>query len=294
MSGPEMRNAPPTSSEMRMSELVDDAPAAGLEPLPDAASSGQSAAESSSGVLCARCQVPLYQLEGVVCRYGERTVLDVPRLDIAAGGITGVVGPNGGGKSTLLRLLALLDAPCQGELHFAGEAVGPLSSARTADLRRSVTLLLQEPYLLRRSVYDNVAFGLTVRSGRSGRSMQSGRPGLSLRSGRGVHETADAVRAALELVALDPDVFLRRRWFELSGGEAQRVALAARLAFSPRVLLMDEPTASLDEESAARIADAARAVAQRGTTVIVVSHDRDWLEPLAGRILKVRRGLVEG
>ncbi|BFR49376.1 ATP-binding cassette domain-containing protein [Nitratidesulfovibrio sp. HK-II] len=233
-------------------------------------------AEASSGVLCARCHVPLYQLEGVVRRHGERTVLDVPRLDIAAGGITGVVGPNGGGKSTLLRLLALLDAPSQGVLRFAGEAVGPLSSARTAELRRSVTLLLQEPYLLRRSVYENVAFGLTVRSG------------------RGVRHAQDAVREALELVALDPDVFLRRRWFELSGGEAQRVALAARLAFSPRVLLMDEPTASLDEDSAARIADAARAVAGRGTTVIVVSHDRDWLEPLAGRILKVRRGQVEG
>ncbi len=226
-----------------------------------------------TGVLCARCHVPLYQLEGVVRRHGERTVLDVPRLDIATGGITGVVGPNGGGKSTLLRLLALLDAPCRGEVRFAGEAVGPLSSARTADLRRSVTLLLQEPYLLRRSVYENVAFGLTM---------------------RGVRDTADAVRGALELVALDPDVFLRRRWFELSGGEAQRVALAARLAFSPRVLLMDEPTASLDEDSAARIADAARAVVERGTTVIVVSHDRDWLEPLAGRILKVRRGQVEG
>lgn len=245
-------------------------------------------AEAGTGMPCTRGNVPLYRLEGVVRRHGDRTVLDVPRLDIAAGGITGVVGPNGGGKSTLLRLLALLDAPCRGQLRFAGEAVGPLSSGRTADLRRSVTLLLQEPYLLRRSVYENVAFGLSVRSGRSGLSVRSGR------SGHGVRETADAVRAALELVALDPDVFLRRRWFELSGGEAQRVALAARLAFSPRVLLMDEPTASLDEDSAARIADAARAVAERGTTVIVVSHDRDWLEPLAGRILKVRRGQVEG
>ncbi|WP_353117313.1 ATP-binding cassette domain-containing protein [Nitratidesulfovibrio sp.] len=242
-------------------------------------------AEAGTGVPCTRGNAPLYQLEGVVRRHGDRTVLDVPRLDIAAGGITGVVGPNGGGKSTLLRLLALLDAPCRGQLRFAGEAVGPLSSGRTADLRRSVTLLLQEPYLLRRSVYENVAFGLSVRSGRSVRFW---------RSGHGVRETADAVRGALELVALDPDVFLRRRWFELSGGEAQRVALAARLAFSPRVLLMDEPTASLDEDSAARIADAARAVAERGTTVIVVSHDRDWLEPLAGRILKVRRGQVEG
>lgn len=285
MSGNDIRSEQPMSPDSREHEATADAAlAAGQEPLADGAANGSYAEDPyaeapCTGALCARCQVPLYQLEGVVCRYGERTVLDVPRLDIAAGGITGVVGPNGGGKSTLLRLLALLDAPCQGELHFAGEAVGPLSSARTADLRRSVTLLLQEPYLLRRSVYDNVAFGLTVRSGRSG---------------RGVHETADAVRAALELVALDPDVFLRRRWFELSGGEAQRVALAARLAFSPRVLLMDEPTASLDEESAARIADAARAVARRGTTVIVVSHDRDWLEPLAGRILKVRRGLVEG
>ena len=262
---------------------ADDALAAGAGDMADGAASeahpeeihpGAAHTEGPcTGVLCTRCHVPLYQLEGVVRRHGERTVLDVPRLDITAGGITGVVGPNGGGKSTLLRLLALLDAPCRGELHFAGEAVGPLSAARTAELRRSVTLLLQEPYLLRRSVYENVAFGLTV---------------------RGVRDTADAVRGALELVALDPDVFLRRRWFELSGGEAQRVALAARLAFSPRVLLMDEPTASLDEDSAARIADAARAVAGRGTTVIVVSHDRDWLEPLADRILKVRRGLVEG
>ncbi len=226
-----------------------------------------------TGAPCARCATPLYQLEGVVRRHGERTVLDVPRLDIPAGGITGVVGPNGGGKSTLLRLLALLDAPSQGVLRFAGEVVGPVSAARTADLRRSVTLLLQEPYLLRRSVYENVAYGLSV---------------------RGVRDARNVVRGALELVALDPDVFLRRRWFELSGGEAQRVALAARLALAPRVLLMDEPTASLDEDSAVRIADAARAVAARGTTVIVVSHDRDWLEPLASRILTVRRGRVEG
>ncbi len=290
MSGRELQHVVPASSGSGAVAMVADAAlAAGSVTLADGASGGPitnvsgadgpSADGPCTGVLCTRCHVPLYQLDGVVRRHGDRTVLDVPRLDIAAGGITGVVGPNGGGKSTLLRLLALLDAPCRGELRFAGEVVGPLSSAHTADLRRSVTLLLQEPYLLRRSVYENVAFGLSVRSGRSG---------------RGVRDTADAVRGALELVALDPDVFLRRRWFELSGGEAQRVALAARLAFSPRVLLMDEPTASLDEDSAARIADAARAVAERGTTVIVVSHDRDWLEPLAGRILKVRRGRVEG
>ena len=274
MSGSKNQRVVPVPSKNHTPDAVADAaPAAGPVTLADGAPGGPGADGPCTGVLCTRCHAPLYQLEGVVCRHGDRTVLDVPRLDIAAGGITGVVGPNGAGKSTLLRLLALLDAPCRGELRFAGEAVGPLSSAHTADLRRSVTLLLQEPYLLRRSVYENVAFGLTV---------------------RGVRDTADAVRGALELVALDPDVFLRRRWFELSGGEAQRVALAARLAFSPRVLLMDEPTASLDEDSAARIADAARAVAEQGTTVIVVSHDRDWLEPLAGRILKVRRGRVEG
>lgn len=239
---------------------------------PGRADSGAGAG-SCNGVPCAGCTAPLYRLDGVARCHGERTVLDVPRLDIAAGGITGIVGPNGGGKSTLLRLLALLDAPSRGTLRFAGEVVGALSAVRTADLRRSVTLLLQEPYLLRRSVHENVAYGLTV---------------------RGVRDTLDAVRSALELVALEPDTFLRRRWFELSGGEAQRVALAARLALAPRVLLMDEPTASLDEDSAACIADAARAVAARGATVVVVSHDRDWLEPLASRILKVRRGQVAG
>lgn len=226
-----------------------------------------------AGAAAGRAAAPLYELRGVVRRHGARTVLDVPRLDLGRGGIIGVAGPNGGGKSTLLRLLALLDSPDAGVLRYDGEPVGPPSTARTAELRRSVTLLLQEPYLLRRSVHDNVAFGLAV---------------------RGTAEALPAVRDALNLVGLDPDVFLRRRWFELSGGEAQRVALAARLALAPRVLLMDEPTASLDEESAERIAQAAQAAAGRGATVVVVSHDRDWLDPLASRILIVRRGRVEG
>ena len=146
MSGRETRSVLPVCSGSLIDAAAGDAPGAETEPMadraPEASSPETSCADKpyadkphadgqGTGVLCARCQVPLYQLEGVVRRHGDRTVLDVPRLDIAAGGITGVVGPNGGGKSTLLRLLALLDAPCRGELRFAGEAVGALSSART-------------------------------------------------------------------------------------------------------------------------------------------------------------------
>ena len=89
---------------------------------------------------------------------------------------------------------------------------------------------------------------------------------------------------------LDPAVFLQRRRHELSGGESQRVALAARLALRPRVLLMDEPTASVDQQSAERIAVAARHAADEGSAVVVVSHDQEWLAPLADRLVTLREG----
>ena len=135
--------------------------------------------------------------------------LAVDRLDIEPGSIAGLAGPNGSGKSTLLRLLAFLETPASGTLTFMGNPV----PGKPNGVHRQVTLLVQEPYLLKRSVHANVAYGLKAR----------GESGITKK-----------VNHALEIVGLSPDEFSHRQWYELSGGEAQRVALAARLVLKPK------------------------------------------------------------
>lgn len=218
---------------------------------------------------------PLFHLENILRTYPEpgqrdavRTVLHLSELDIHAGEILGIRGHNGSGKSTLLRIIALLEPPDAGTILFEGQPaeVGNLNQ------RRQVTLLLQTPYLLSRSVASNVAYGLRVRGIRDAFTLRK------------------EIESALLAVGLDPAVFWQRRRHELSGGESQRVALAARLALRPRVLLMDEPTASVDQQSAERIAVAARHAADEGSAVVVVSHDQEWLAPLADRLTTLREG----
>ena len=115
--------------------------------------------------------------------------------------------------------------------------------------------------------------------------------GLRVRGIRNASELQNRIAASLLAVGLDPAVFLHRRRHELSGGECQRVALAARLALRPRVLL---PTASVDQQSAERIALAARHAADSGSAVVVVSHDHEWITPLSDRLVTLREGkLVE-
>ena len=208
----------------------------------------------------------LYHLENLTQAYRDRTVLDVDRLNIEVQTITGLIGPNGSGKSTLMRILAFLEKPAAGRVTFQGQ---PLSQV-SLDLRREVTMLSQEPYLLKRSVQANVSYGLKI---------------------RGMSDTQHPVRQALEKVGLDPARFSQRSWRELSGGEAQRVALAARLVLKPKVLLLDEPTANVDRESSELILRAVLdARNQWGTTLIIISHQLTWLRKIADHILALDYG----
>ncbi len=211
----------------------------------------------------------LYELRRIAVVYSGQTVLEIPHLDIDQDSILGIVGPNGSGKSTLLRVLAFLEDPDQGEIRFRNR----LSSSRQEHLRRRATLLTQTPYLLKRTVYGNVAYGLKV---------------------RGIRHNEAAVFAALDMVGLPPARFARRRWHQLSGGERQRVALASRLVLQPDVLLLDEPTSNLDQEST-DLTRAAMLLAreQWSTSLIVVSHDLDWLAQVSDRTLSMTRGRVE-
>ena len=213
---------------------------------------------------------PIYELKDVEQRYPERIALRVDHLSIHRATITGLVGPNGSGKSTLLDLLGFVRQPTRGQVFLKGEITEPFNSqVRTT----GVTLLNQEPFLLKRSVFDNVAYGLKVRGD--------------------VHGLSGRIAEALEWVGLPMAEFQKRRWYELSGGEAQRVALAARLVLRPGVLLLDEPTARVDADSARLIKSASlRARREWGTTLVVASHDLHWLYSVCDDTLYLHKGRV--
>lgn len=198
----------------------------------------------------------LYQLRDIQHRYGERTILDLPALDIEHGEVLAVIGPSGSGKSTLLRLLQFLEAPTSGVISFEG---APIVGAAPLELRRRVTTVFQHPALLDRSVFDNVAFGLRLRGRRNSR---------------------DQVMAALERVGLSDYAHARAR--TLSGGEAQRVALARALVLNPAALLLDEPTTNLDPYNVGLIEEIIRGHGR--TTVILVTHNPFQAKRLADRV----------
>nr|WP_320192165.1 ATP-binding cassette domain-containing protein [uncultured Desulfobacter sp.] len=211
----------------------------------------------------------LYTLSHICHYYGSKKVLDIDEFSIPAGSILGLSGPNGSGKSTLLKLLAFAMAPSQGEIHFNGRREHPMS----ARVRSRVTLMTQTPYLLKRSVLDNVTYGLKIR--------------------KETQKLRQRAANAMAAVGLDFDEFHNRAWHQLSGGEAQRVALAARLILEPRALLLDEPVASVDGQSARLIRRASLAARDKwGCTLIVVSHDLAWLNAFSDIRVSMEKGRI--
>jgi tungstate transport system ATP-binding protein len=209
----------------------------------------------------------LYQLENVRKVHGHKPVLDIQNISIQEGEIIGLVGSNGSGKSTLLRHLAFLETPDSGKILYRGFAAKNLP----LHVRREIGILLPEPYLLKRSVRENLAFGLKAHGSRV--------------------DLEKRIDEALELVGLLPQKFLNRPWHELSSGETQRVAFAARLALKPKTLLLDEPTNSLDISGIPVFTQAIlHAHKEWGATIIIASHDLDWLSSIATRKLGLHFG----
>jgi ABC-type sulfate/molybdate transport systems ATPase subunit len=187
-------------------------------------------------------------IDGVRHRRGGREVLQVPRLEIGAGERLGLLGRNGAGKTSLLRLLAGIDQASVGEVRIDGVAL----SRGAAVLRRRLAYAPQRPVLLSTSVRHNVELPLRYR-----RTPRAAR-----------RATAEAALARLGVEHLAD-----RAARTLSGGEAQRVSLARALACSPDALLLDEPAAGLDTPARATFfADVDRALTDRATTVVLVSH----------------------
>ncbi|WP_051420557.1 ATP-binding cassette domain-containing protein [Helicobacter pametensis] len=200
----------------------------------------------------------LYKLKNITHSYQDKVVLDFSSLVLNAGEMVGISGKNGSGKSTLLRLLAFLESPNTGEIIYGGEGV------------EEIAILLPEVCLLSRSVRANLEYMFKIRK-------------------RKVSESQ--INEALYLVGLEPSIFLKRAFWELSSGEKQRVGLAQRLLLRPRVLLLDEPTNSLDSEGLQAFSNAIWwANRELGALIVTISHDKKWLDANSQRRLKLHFG----
>lgn len=184
-------------------------------------------------------------------------------LDLAAGAPTVVIGPNGAGKTSLLRLLMGLSAPTEGRIEERA------ADENGAGLRKA--FVFQRPVMLRRTVADNLAYALKA---------------------AGLPASPEAIGQALERVGLKS--LADRPARRLSGGEQQRLALARALSSKPALLLLDEPTASLDPHATKAIEDILTGVAASGTKIVMSTHDLGQARRLAGDIVFLAGGrLIE-
>jgi putative ABC transport system ATP-binding protein len=182
---------------------------------------------------------------------------------IPAAGVTAVIGPSGAGKSTLLRTCNRLEAPTSGTVRYRDDDIATLDPLR---LRRCVGMVFQRPTPFPGTVFEN---------------LRVAEPLL----------TEDDAVTALGRARLEPD-FLRRPATELSGGEAQRVCLARTLVTNPEVLLMDEPTSSLDPQARGALEQLALDLSAAQVTVVWVTHDLAQMRRIADSVIVMIDGRV--
>jgi len=193
----------------------------------------------------------LYELDNLKFSYGGSPVLNIDRLAIKQNAITALIGSNGAGKSTLLKILAFLLVPDRGSIRFKGNRA---DAGTLLQFRRGVGLVSQNPYLLRGLVLDNVTLGLEL---------------------RGVPVADRNNRAMKALAQVNMASHAKRNVSALSGGEAQKVALARVLAYQPDVLLFDEPFTYLDQSSILLMEQLIESYRTApGKSVIFSTHDK--------------------
>ncbi len=196
--------------------------------------------------------------------YGQDQILDIDKFTFKSGRISGIMGPNGAGKTTLLNIIAGLDDKYEGSVLYGEKSI--------EQARRNVTLVFQKGGLFKRSVYENISYPLKI---------------------RGFDRVDIKSRVDGALKSLEIEDLMEKKAHKLSGGETQKVALARALVFKPSLLLLDEPTASIDPEFVKvmekAIVDYNR---ETGATVIVITHSKEQAERICDDLVFIQNGKV--
>ena len=198
--------------------------------------------------------------------------LDNVSFFIDKGEFVFLVGPSGAGKSTLTKLLIKEEEPNSGEITVNGFDLGSLTKNKIPYLRRSIGMVFQDFRLLpNKTVYENVAFAMQV-------------------IGASRSEIRRSVPNVLSLVGLAHKA--RMKPSQLSGGEQQRVSLARALVNKPPVIIADEPTGNLDPDTATEIMELLCEINKRGTTMIVATHAKNFVDEMHKRVLAIENGVL--
>lgn len=215
----------------------------------------------------------LIQLKHVTKTYktGVTALYDLS-LNIEKGDFVFIIGSTGCGKSTVIKMIYREEKPTTGEIILGGKDISKVWNSKVYKIRRKMGVVFQDYKLLEKStVYENVAFALEV-------------------FGLPKDEIHDKVIKALELVGLKNKV--KSYPHQLSGGEQQRVAIARAIVNEPKLLICDEPTGNLDPDTSMEIMKVLEAINNLGTTVIMVTHDRDIVNKMKKRTILLESGRI--
>tara|TARA_B100001123_G_C15334772_1_gene1032438 strand:- start:2221 stop:2898 length:678 start_codon:yes stop_codon:yes gene_type:complete len=210
--------------------------------------------------------------QNVTKSYGGRVALDDITLSVDRNEFIFLVGPNGAGKSTFLKMITLEERPSSGLIIVGGFDTDNVSESAIPAYRRRIGMVFQDTRLFPdRSVIENVSLPLRI-SGVSGGEMRR------------------SCENCLRTVGLDG--FSKRKASELSGGELRRVAIARAIVSQPEILLADEPTDSLSPSAADNIMNLLLGISLTGVTTVVATHDRDAVDRLRRRVVRIEQGKV--
>lgn len=193
-------------------------------------------------------------------------------LEVESGEFVSVVGQSGSGKTTLVKLLIAEEKPSHGVIEIGGWDITKISKRDIPLLRRQIGVIFQDFKLLRKkTVWENVAFALQV-------------------AGESRKRIKDVVPRVIDIVGLSEKV--HKYPTQLSGGEQQRVAIARALVHRPKILVADEPTGNLDTINTHEIIDILKKINEFGTTIMLVTHDKDIVNNLRKRVITIHEGQV--
>ncbi len=215
----------------------------------------------------------MIRLKDVEMEYdnGTRAIQGIT-LTIEDGEFVFLVGPSGSGKSTIIKLLTGEVEPCGGRIMINGFSVSNISNKQIPLMRRTLGVIFQDFRLIeKKTVYDNLAFVMRA-------------------VGASPKEIQKRIPYVLELVGLEEKA--KRYPTELSGGEQQRVAIARALVNNPNTIIADEPTGNLDPERSLELMDLLVKINALGTTVVVVTHEKDLVDHFGKRVITIDSGHV--